>query len=53
MNINFKLGDRSKTQHFTLPRSSSYSNCKNIRQRVKKMGVEPNATSAQFTSARL
>jgi len=38
MNINyqhFKLRDRRKTQQSTLPRSSLYSNCKNIRQRVK------------------
>jgi len=31
----FKLGYRRKTQQLTLRRSSSYSNCKNIRQRIK------------------
>jgi len=54
MNINYqrsKLGDGRKTQHATLRRSSSYSICKNIRQRVN-MEVEYSATSALVTPAK-
>ena len=47
MNINyyqrFKLGDRKQTQQSALPRSSSFTNCKNTRQRVN-MGVEHSRT---------
>jgi len=32
----FKLRDRRKTQQSTLPWSSSYCNCRNIRQGIKR-----------------
>jgi len=50
MNVNyyqrFKLGNRKQTQQSTLPRSSSFTNCKNIRQRVN-MGVEHSRTASR------